>query len=738
MAAKEGNLGARLVEWRRTFRRQAAGSLLLLLAVAVFLGVSLAQSFDRYQVAADDDLENLTLNLERYLFTRLQAADLVLQSAAQSFALMSAAGPVSETEFNAALFELQKRLPDAPALRAADHTGLVLYGGGVDPAQRLSVERRQFFQEAKSSSTMVLGLPLKSRITGRWVLPLAQQLRDHRNAFAGVVYINLDLEELNGFFGSLKLGAQGVITLFNARREVLLRLPAAPMAQDEQPVRVAAPEVLNSLASGKPADRFRTRSSIDGVLRAVMYRQVGGYSVFILAGLAEADFRAPWYRELAITVAFWLVLACALCLLLVQQYRSGRGQLRALRLLQEAKEQAVRANDSKSLFLANISHEIRTPLNGVLGFAQIGYRDPSVAPEARQKFARILESGKLLQGILNDVLDMSKIEAGKLLLDPTPTMLRPALERAVDLVRGFARDKGIALCLMVDRRVPEVIVVDPLRLGQILLNLLSNAVKFTASGQVDVTVGVSGDKLVINVRDSGLGMSEEQISRLFMAFEQADRSTTRRYGGTGLGLAITKRLVEMMNGSIVVTSHLGAGSTFSIRLPLARSTLTSVEPEGPVGTGAEPVDAGTMLQPQRGEREETAGRLPHSRLDGMRVLVAEDNPVNQIVIESMLSMEGASAEVVADGYEAIDRVAAQLDPKYNAVLLDVMMPGIDGYETARRIHSLDAELPIIGQTGHALAEDRTHCIEAGMVERVTKPLDADELVSVLLKHSRQV
>lgn len=122
----------------------------------------------------------------------------------------------------------------------------------------------------------------------------------------------------------------------------------------------------------------------------------------------------------------------------------------------------------------------------------------------------------------------------------------------------------------------------------------------------------------------------------------------------------------------------------------------------------------------------------------MRVLVAEDNPVNQIVIESMLSMEGASAEVVADGYEAIDRVAAQLDPKYNAVLLDVMMPGIDGYETARRIHSLDAELPIIGQTGHALAEDRTHCIEAGMVERVTKPLDADELVSVLLKHSRQV
>ncbi|WP_051495393.1 MULTISPECIES: cache domain-containing protein [unclassified Methylibium] len=291
--------------------------MLLLLAVAVFLGVSLAQSFDRYQVAADDDLENLTLNLERYLFTRLQAADLVLQSAAQSFALMSAAGPVSETEFNAALFELQKRLPDAPALRAADHTGLVLYGGGVDPAQRLSVERRQFFQEAKSSSTMVLGLPLKSRITGRWVLPLAQQLRDHRNAFAGVVYINLDLEELNGFFGSLKLGAQGVITLFNARREVLLRLPAAPMAQDEQPVRVAAPEVLNSLASGKPADRFRTRSSIDSVLRAVMYRQVGGYSVFILAGLAEADFRAPGtgsWRSRWRSGSFWRVRSvCCWC-----------------------------------------------------------------------------------------------------------------------------------------------------------------------------------------------------------------------------------------------------------------------------------------------------------------------------------------------------------------------------------------------------------------------------------------
>jgi hypothetical protein len=730
-------LGARLVEWRRTFKRHALWSLLLLGAVAVFLAVSLSQSHGRYQAAADDDIENLTLNLERYLFTRLQAADLVLQSAAKSFAHLSTSGPVSENEFNAALLDLQKRLPDAPALRAADSSGQVLYGGGVDPAQRLSIERRQFFQEAKSSSTMVLGLPLKSRITGRWVLPLAQQLRDHRNAFAGVVYVNLDLEELNEYLGSLKLGAHGVITLFNTRRDILLRLPAVPMAEDEKPVRVAAPEVLNSLAAGKPAALFRTRSSIDGVLRAVMYRQVGGYAVFILAGLAEKDFLAPWYRELAITGVFWLALAGALLLLLVRQYRSGLQQVRALRLLQEAKEQAVRANESKSLFLANMSHEIRTPLNGVLGFAQIGYRDPSGTPEARQKFARILESGKLLQGILNDVLDMSKIEAGKLLLDPTPTMLRPALERAVDLVRGFARDKGIALCLMVDRRVPEVIVVDPLRLGQILLNLLSNAVKFTATGQVDVTVGVSGDRLVINVRDSGLGMSEEQISRLFMAFEQADRSTTRRYGGTGLGLAITKRLVEMMNGSIVVTSQLGAGSTFSIRLPLARSTMTSVELEGPVSTGEDLADAGMVLQPQPGEREETAGRLPNPRLDGMRVLVAEDNPVNQIVIESMLLMEGASAEVVADGYEAIDRVAAQLDPKYDAVLLDVMMPGIDGYETARRIHTLDSELPIIGQTGHALAEDRAHCIEAGMVERVTKPLDADELVSVLLKHSRR-
>jgi signal transduction histidine kinase/CheY-like chemotaxis protein len=710
-----------LMDGRRTFRRLAAGATVVLVAVGIFFALSLSASHARYRSRANDDLQNLTLNLERYLYVRFHSADAVLASAAQAFKQLSAQPPVPEERFTEVLRGLQRLLPDEPSLRASDGTGQVVYGDGIVPTQKLSVEQRQFFKEAKATPGLVVGLPLKSRITKRWVLPLARELRTAQGEFAGVVYVNLDMQEFADMLRSLKIGDKGVITLFNQRREVLARLPENASQQDEAPLRLSAPETLAALATGKSTASFDAHSSIDQQLRALMYRQVGNYPVYILAGLAHDEFLAPWYRELAITLLFWLALAAGAILLLVTQHRAGVVHSLALTELRAAKHQADAASESKSLFLANMSHEIRTPLNGVLGFAQIGYRDPTSSEQARESFARILESGKLLQGILNDVLDMSKIEAGKLTLDAVPTRVRPAAAHAVSLVQGVAQHKGIALRLTISEQLPEQVVVDPLRLEQILLNLLSNAVKFTEAGHVDLTIGMLEGDLLIEVGDSGLGMSDEQLGRLFASFEQADRSTTRRYGGTGLGLAITKRLVDLMKGSIQVSSQAGVGSVFTVRLPVA--AVPDDEP-GRVPTPGSPVPP--------------IAEAPGLRLVGLRVLVAEDDAVNQLVIQRLLTMEGATTEVVGDGHEAVQRVARQQDPRYDIALLDVMMPGIDGYETARRIHLLDAGLPIIGQTAHALPEDRALCIEAGMVERVTKPLIAEVLVQAILTHRRQI
>jgi CheY-like chemotaxis protein/anti-sigma regulatory factor (Ser/Thr protein kinase) len=326
---------------------------------------------------------------------------------------------------------------------------------------------------------------------------------------------------------------------------------------------------------------------------------------------------------------------------------------------------------------------------------------------------KIISSGKLLQGIIDDILDFSKIEAGKLTIENQPLDLNEVLEHVIDLVREQAESKGLLISLERAADLPAMCMGDSLRLRQILMNLLSNAVKFTAQGQVILRASRLGCQLRFSVEDSGIGMDEEQLSRLFRPFEQADGSITRKYGGTGLGLVISKRLADMMQGEIIVESSLGQGSCFEVLLPLVDVPVQRV--------------AVNQLQ-----MTDVSGL----RLSGITLLVAEDNEINQLILEENLTCEGARLVLVSDGQQAVEVIAAAAPDEFDLVLMDVMMPVLDGYQATQQITTLRPGLPVIGQTAHVLGEEREACFSAGMIDHIAKPIDPEELVLLILKHVR--
>ena len=379
--------------------------------------------------------------------------------------------------------------------------------------------------------------------------------------------------------------------------------------------------------------------------------------------------------------------------------------------LVEALGRAEASARTKASFLARVSHELRTPLNTVIGLAQVGLRDAAAGLPVETHYARILSAGQELLGVINDVIDFSALEMGGLNVRRQPLILADTVAQAVQKVEPSAAAKGLSFQVTWALSASLVVLGDARRVEQVLVQLLSNAVKFTQTGHVHLDIRETPEQVVLEVSDTGIGMSPRQLQNLFQPFEQMDGSNTRPYSGLGLGLVIAQHLAQEMGGIIEVSSLPGEGT--EVRFSLVRASAQETTVPAP--------------QPQK-----------LGRLRGLRLLAVEDIEVNRFLLTRIFQQEGADFHFEDNGRHAIDAVSHTLEPgtnapRFDAVLMDIQMPLMDGYEATRRIRELAPELPVIGLSAHSLPQDRTKSLASGMSAHLAKPVDVDEMVGAVLR-----
>jgi signal transduction histidine kinase/CheY-like chemotaxis protein/HPt (histidine-containing phosphotransfer) domain-containing protein len=693
---------ARAAQYSRDWLFRAGPYVSILLGLSAVLLIWFGAIYFSYieklqtEKAAHQTAENFTRVFEEQIIRTIRAADQTLHYVRDSYVRDPQDFDISlwtrDTEFLAGVIT---------------HVAIIDKGGRVvisnaPRATDADLSGREYFSvhAERATDELFISKPVLDGGSKVWSIELTRRITMTDGSFGGVVLVSLDPNYISRFYSSIDLGEKGVVALIGTDGIVRARRANGPSSIGET---IGGGKILDEYAHAKSGS-FTAKSQIDGVERLFVYREISGYPLIVNVGLAAEEvfgvYQQNQRKHIAVGALLTLWLFCATSLML--RYQT---------MLAEARDAAEAGSRARSEFLAMMSHEIRTPMNGVIGMSEL-LLDSNLTAE-QQDYAKIMrDSAAHLLQIINDVLDFSKLEANRLEIEKIRFAVDDLVRDTVRLLAGQAKEKNVELSANVAPEVPHEVVGDSARLRQVLLNLVGNGLKFTAAGRVTVNVGLAGTappdrvRLVFSVVDTGVGIPKDAIPLLFRSFSQVDDSIARRFGGTGLGLAICKRLIDLMGGSITVESEVGNGTTFTFVLDYLPATAAGTE---------QVRHYNPLLAPP----------LSSAAMDGqhrLRILLAEDNKTNQLVASKLLHSLGYSVDVVENGRAAVAACGAT---KYDVVLMDVMMPEVDGIAATRAIRNLPrpfSEPYIIALTANVQQRDRNICREAGMDDFLGKPV----------------